>query len=121
MKRAPIAVLLAVTALPAFAQTAAPAPSPAPASAAPTAASTPAPTSASSAAAKVSLDTPIEAIVADPKAKAVLDKDFGGDLTQHPMYDSFKGMSLNQVAPMSGGKVTPELLRKLDADFKAIK
>ncbi len=70
--------------------------------------------------AKFTLDTPIEQLVADPKAKAVLDADLPGTTT-HAMYDMFKSMSLNQVAPMSQGKITPERLAKVQADLAAIK
>ena len=112
MKFLSAAALIAAT--PALAQTA-PAPAPAPVSA-------PAPASAPAAAAKFTLDTPIETIMADPQGKAVLTADMGGtDLSQHPMYDSFKAMSLNQVAPMSGGKITDEVLKKTAADLAAIK
>jgi hypothetical protein len=78
----------------------------------------PAPTAA--VAAKFSLDTPIEALVADPKAKAVLDADLPG-VTTHPSYDMFKGMSLRAVQPMSNGKLTDEQLKKVEIDLAAIK
>ena len=72
------------------APTATPAPAPvAPAAAAPAAAG------------KFTLDTPIETIEADAKAKEVLTADLGMDVAQHPAYDSFKSMSLNQVAPIT--------------------
>jgi hypothetical protein len=100
------AVALAFLAPGAFAQTA-PAPAPAPATAA-------------TAAAKFDLDTPIEALVADPKAKAVLDADLPG-VTNHPSYDMFKGMSLRAVQPMSNGKLTDEQLKKVETDLAAIK
>ena len=92
--------------------------------AAPVAAQTapaPAPAAAPAAATKFNLDTPIETLVADPAAKAVLDKDLGKDVTQHPAYDQFKAMSLNGVAPMSGGAITDDLLKKIGADLAAIK
>jgi hypothetical protein len=92
------------------APTAAPAPVPAaPAAAAPAAAG------------KFTLDTPIETIEADTKAKEVLTADLGMDVAQHPAYDSFKSMSLNQVAPMSGGKITDDVLKKVATDLAAIK
>ncbi len=75
---------------------------------------------ATPAAAKFNLDTPIEAIVADPRAKAVLDADLPG-VSTHPSYDMFKGMSLRAVQPMSGGKLTDEALKKVEADLAAIK
>nr|WP_294813427.1 hypothetical protein [uncultured Sphingomonas sp.] len=103
----PAAAALAFLAPGAFAQTA-PAPAVAPAAAAP------------AAAAKFSLDTPIEALVADAKAKAVLDADLPG-VTTHPSYDMFKGMSLRAVQPMSDGKLTDEMLKKVETDLAAIK
>lgn len=104
-----VAIALFAVATPALAQTT-PAPAPAPA-----------PAAAPAAASKFNLDTPIETLVADPAAKAVLDKDMGADVTKHPAYDQFKSMSLNQVAPMSGGAVSDELLKKIGADLAAIK
>jgi len=97
----PAATALAFLTPAAFAQTA---PAPAPATAA----------------AKFSLDTPIEALVADPKAKAVLDADLPG-VSTHPSYDMFKGMSLRAIQPMSGGKLTVEMLNKIETDLAAIK
>ena len=80
---------------------------------------TPAP-AAPAAAAKFTLDTPLETIVADPAGKAVIDKDLPGT-TAHPMYDSFKSMSLTALAPMAADKLTPEVLTKVAADLAAIK
>jgi hypothetical protein len=76
---------------------------------------------APSAAGKLTLDTPIETIEADPKGKEVLIADLGMDVAQHPMYESFKSMSLNQVAPMSNGKITDDVLKKVATDLAAIK
>ncbi|MCX8474266.1 MAG: hypothetical protein MT490_00585 [Sphingomonas sp.] len=101
------AAALACLAPAAFAQTA-PAPAPAPAPA------------AAPAAAKFNLDTPIEGLVADAQAKAVLDADLPG-VSTHPSYDMFKGMSLRAVQPMSGGKLTDEMLKKVETDLAAIK
>ena len=70
--------------------------------AAPAPAAAPAP----SAAARFTLDTPIEALVADEKAKAVLAADLGGDVTENPSYDQFKTLSFNQVAPFASDKHT---------------
>lgn len=95
-----IAALAALAAAPALAQ--APAATPAPAAA-------------------LSVETtPIEALVAIPAAKAVLDKDLPG-LTTHEAYDQFKGMTLAQVAPMSEGAITEQLLKTVQADLAGIK
>ena len=109
MKFVAFSIALAMSAAPAFAQTA-PAPAPAPA-ATPDAAAT---------AAKFTLDTPIEAIAADPVGKAVLEADFPGMLT-HPAYEEFKGMSLAAVQPMSQGAITEEALAKAKVDLAAVK
>lgn len=73
------------------------------------------------AAAKFNLDTPIEALVADEKAKAVLATGLGTDVTAHPAYEQFKGMSLRQVQPMSGGQVTDEMLVAIEKGLAEIK
>lgn len=80
----------------------------------------PAPAAAPAVAAKFNLDTPIEALVADARAKAVLDADLPG-VTTHPSYDMFKAMSLRAVQPMSNGKLTDEQLKKVETDLAAIK
>ena len=103
MKFVVLGAAMLLSAVPAAAQTAPVAPAPA---------ATPA--------AKFTLDTPIETIVADAAGKAVIEKDLPGTTT-HPMYDQFKGMSLNQVAPMAADKITPEVLAKVQADLAAIK
>jgi hypothetical protein len=104
--------MMSLIAIALFAAQTAPAPAPAPAAA---------PATAPAAAGKFTLDTPIETIEADPKGKEVLTADLGMDVAQHPAYESFKSMSLNQVAPMSGGKITDDVLKKVAADLAAIK
>ena len=72
--------------------------------------------------AKFTTDTPIETLMADKKAKAILIKHSGGqDMSQHPMYDQFKAMSLKAVAPFSQGMITDEMLTKINADLAEIK
>lgn len=66
------------------------------------------------------LDTPIETLVADARARAILDADLPG-LTAHPQYDQFKGMSLTMLAPFSPDKLTDERLGKVKADLAALK
>ena len=79
----------------------------------------PAPT-APAASAKLSIDSPIEVIAADPKGKVVLDANFPG-MTANPMYEQFKTMTLKQVQPMSGGRMTEAAVAKTEADLAAIK
>jgi hypothetical protein len=71
-------------------------------------------------AATFSIDTPIQTLVADARAKAVLDKYLPG-IDQHPAYPQFKELSLRTVAPFSQGMITDEMLAKIDADLAAIK
>lgn len=71
-------------------------------------------------AAAFTVDTPIEALVADARAKAVLDKYLAG-IDQHPAFDQFKSLSLKALAPFSQGMISDELLGKIDADLAAIK
>ena len=112
MKGIPMKYIAAFAALTTLAATAqaqtAPAPAPAPTAAAP------------AAGAKFTLDTPLAELVANPAAKAVIDKDLPG-LTTLDSFESFKGASLNQVAPFSDGKLTPEMLAKVATDLAAIK
>jgi hypothetical protein len=102
MKFAPLAALglvLAATTLPAAAQDAPAAPA---------------------AAAAFSIETPIETLVADERAKAVLAKHLPG-IDQHPAFDQFKALSLKALAPFSQGMISDEMLAKIDADLTAIK
>lgn len=102
MKTALFAAIAAVTFAPAaIAQTAPAAPATAPA-------------------AKFNLDTPVQDLVADPKAKAVLDADLPG-LSTHESYEMFKGMSLKQLSSYAADKLTPEVLAKTEKNLAAIK
>lgn len=66
-----------------------------------------------------SADTPLEAVVADPAAKAALDKTLP-TLAKHPAFEQFKSMSLKQLQGYSEGKITDEMVAKVDADLKAL-
>ena len=68
----------------------------------------------------LSIDTPIEIVAADPAGRMVLERDTPG-LLEHPMYDSFKSMSLKAVAPLSEGKITDGVLAKAQGDLSALK
>jgi hypothetical protein len=106
---AAVAVSL-LAAAPAFAQS--------PAPAAPAAATPAAPAAAAGA---LSVDkTPIEAIVANPAGKAVLDKDLPG-LSTHEAYEQFKTMTLTQLAPMSQGAIDDTKLKAVQADLDKVK
>ncbi len=106
MKLFAVAALLTLTAAPALAQTAPATPTP--------------PATTMPGASKLTIDSPIEALVADPAAKAVLEGVIPG-LPAHPAYDQFKAMSLTQVQPFSGGAVTDEMIKKITDGLAAIK
>lgn len=75
---------------------------------------------APAAAAKFTLDTPIETLVADEKAKTVIEANFPG-ISTHASYDMFKAMSLTQLGGMAPDQVTPEKLAKTKTELAAIK
>jgi hypothetical protein len=79
-----------------------------------------APSAPSAPAAAFTLDTPIEALMADERAKAVVTTHLPG-IDQHPAYDQFKALSLKALAPFSQGLISEEVLGKIDADLAAIK
>ncbi len=79
-----------------------------------------APAPAPAPAAAFSIDTPIEALMADERAKAVLTKHLG-PVDQHPAYPDFKALSLKTLAPFSQGLITEEMLTKIAADLAEIK
>ena len=69
---------------------------------------------------RFTLDTPIAQLLTDYRSKAVLDKDMPG-LSTDKNLDTFKPLSLNRLAPMSGGRLTPELLAKVGRHLSEIK
>jgi hypothetical protein len=71
-------------------------------------------------AARLSLDTPVEAIVADAAGKAVLDADLPG-VTTHEHYEMFKSMTLRQLQSMAPDKLTADVLAKVEADLAKVK
>ena len=65
------------------------------------------------------LNIPIEEIAATLAGCAILDKDFPG-LRAHAMYQFFKAMSLNQIAAMSHGQITADMLIQARVDLSAL-
>ena len=82
------------------------------------AAAQPAPAAASSAAA-LTCDSPIEALMAKPEAKALLIK-YIPEIDNHPAYEQFKSMSVRQLQPLAGGIITDEKVTSLEADLKNV-
>lgn len=71
-------------------------------------------------AAAFTIDTPIEALMADERAKAAVTTHLPG-IDQHPAYEQFKALSLKALQPFSQGLISEELLAKIAADLAAIK
>lgn len=65
------------------------------------------------------LDTPIERLLADPRAKAVLDKDVPG-LSDDENLPRFRTLSLRRFQPLTGGQMTDALLAQVDRDLAGI-
>ncbi len=74
---------------------------------------------AAPAAPALTIDTSIKYLLADPEAAAILEKHLPG-VAEHPARAQFEDMSLPEVAPMSGGVVTDEIIAAIDADLKAL-
>lgn len=66
-----------------------------------------------------SADTPLETVVADPAAKAVLDKTLP-NIAKHPAFEQFKAMSLRQLQPYASDRISEEAVAKVDAELKAL-
>ena len=71
------------------------------------------------AAALPTIDSPIKDLLANPATAAVVEKHLPG-VSQHPALPQFQDMTLGQVAPMSGGAVTPAIITAIDTDLKAL-
>ena len=71
------------------------------------------------AAVKLTIDSSIEALMANEVARAVVEAHLPG-LDAHPAYLQFKGMSLPAVQPFSQGVVTDEVLAKIKAGLAAL-
>ncbi|MEM1051719.1 MAG: hypothetical protein AAGI28_06435 [Pseudomonadota bacterium] len=74
---------------------------------------------AEEAAAKLTIESSIEALMANDAAKAIVMKHLG-PINQHPAYGQFKGMTLVQLQPMSGGQITAETLEKIKTELAAL-
>ena len=70
-------------------------------------------------AARPTIESSIKDLLANPETAAVLEKHLPG-VGQHPALPQFQDMTLTQVAPMSGGAVTPAIVTAIDTDLKAL-
>jgi hypothetical protein len=67
----------------------------------------------------LSMESKLGDIIANPQGKAILEKHLPGFST-NPQMAMAKGMSLKMIAPMSGGKITPAILKTIDEELKQI-
>ena len=82
-------------------------------------AQTPPPAAPAPATARPTIASPIKDLIANAQTRAVLEKHLPG-VSQHPALPQFQDMTLAQVAPVSGGVVTPQVIAAIDADLKAL-
>ncbi|MEN5364146.1 hypothetical protein [Brevundimonas intermedia] len=69
--------------------------------------------------ARPTIDSTIEALVANPETKPIMEKHFA-EVLAHAAFEQFKGMTLGQLAPLSGGLITEEKIAAADTDIKAL-
>lgn len=69
--------------------------------------------------AALSIDTPIEALMVNPKTRAILDMELP-QLDQHPGYSHFKTMSLVQLQPLSAGQISDAKLAAIKAKLEEL-
>lgn len=69
--------------------------------------------------AALSTELPLESLMANEQAKAVVLKHMPG-LDKHPSYDQMKAVSLRTIMPYSQGRIKAETLDAIDADLKTL-
>lgn len=94
-------------------------PAPEPAAVPEPEAAVPAPAAAVGGTTSFTLDTPIDRLIADPRARAVLDRNLPG-LSGDENLPKFRALSLRQFQPLTGGQLTGALLSKVEADLAKI-
>ncbi|MFC1925025.1 hypothetical protein ACFLXA_06650, partial [Chloroflexota bacterium] len=67
----------------------------------------------------LTVDSKIGELLADAKAKAILDKHIPGFST-NPQIGMASGMTLKIIAPMSQGMVTPEVLKAVEEELSKL-
>jgi hypothetical protein len=68
---------------------------------------------------RLTIDSPIEEICDDPRGRAVLDRNLP-NLRTNANYFLFKGLSLRDVAKMSGGKISRQTLKRVQLDLASL-
>lgn len=65
----------------------------------------------------LSTDLPVGQLLDDPEAKALLERHFGAQVNR---MRAVSQMTLEQLIPMSGGRLTPEIIEQLQVEFEAL-
>ena len=89
------------------------------ANAAPVLAETPATAAAQTKPVYSTTETTLGVLLEDPAAKVIIDKHIPG-LTDNPSISMAAGMTLKALQAMAGDKITDEMLKAVDSDFKAL-
>ncbi|MEL6237432.1 MAG: hypothetical protein AAFQ90_02440 [Pseudomonadota bacterium] len=69
--------------------------------------------------AALTINSTIEELMSDEKTAAILEKHLPG-IGSHSSYDQFKGWTLAELAPWSGGLVNDEVIAMIKADLEAL-
>jgi hypothetical protein len=67
----------------------------------------------------VTINSTLKDLLADPKAKAVIEKHFPG-FSSNPQLQMAMGMTLKQIQPFSRGVITDDKLKLVEEDLKKI-
>jgi para-nitrobenzyl esterase len=89
------------------------------ANAVPLLAETPATTAAQTKPVYSTAETTLGVLLDDAAAKVIIDKHIPG-LTDNPSISMAAGMTLKALQAMAGDKITDEMLKAVDSDFKAL-
>lgn len=68
----------------------------------------------------LTISNSIEQLMGNEATAAVLEKHIPG-IGSHSAYDQFKGMSLTELQPWSGGLITDEIIAAVTSDLEALK
>ena len=67
----------------------------------------------------VTISSSLKDLLADPKAKAILEKHFPG-FSSNPQLQMAMGMTLKQIQPFSKGVITDDKLKLIEQELKKI-
>ena len=64
----------------------------------------------------LTVESKISALLGNERSKAIIDKHFPG-LSADPRLGMALGMTLGQILPLSGGRITPQALKAISEDL----